>query len=221
MNEIQNSRKTVYRSTLLGLLTILAACGGGDDDKKDPCEAPKDLTELAACAFRGLMFNSFKSQAPVSGYDPSSAEISAVAASVDLGSVETFEINEFEPNNSPGNANVVTLPAGPIDTSVGLIIDGSVQSADDSADYFIFTPNRSGVFNAFLCAVTCAEILQDDAVYIMIYDQDQTTIAGTSVGSIVPQELAANLTSGLAYYIQIQGYNTGEGSYDYRLVIID
>ena len=221
MNEIHNSRKTVYRFTLLGLLLMLTACGGGGKDKKDPCENPKNLTELAACAFRGLMFISFKSQAPVSGYDPSSAEISAVAASVDIGSAEILEINEFEPNNSPGNANVVTLPTGPIDTSVGLIIDGSVQSADDAADYFIFTPNRSGVFNAFLCAVTCAEILQDDAVYMMIYDQSQTTIAGTSVGSIVPQELAADLTSGIAYYIQVQGYNTGEESYDYRLVIID
>ena len=168
-----------------------------------------------------MTFYSSKSQAPVSGYDPSSAGVSAGDASVDIGSAEIFEINEFEPNNSPGNANVVTLPTGPIDTSVGLIIDGNVQSATDAADYFIFTPNRSGVFSAFLCAVTCAEILQDDAVYMMIYDQSQTTIAGTSVGSIVPQELAADLTSGIAYYIQVQGYNTGEESYDYRLVIID
>ncbi len=160
-------------------------------------------------------------EAPTAGYDTNTSGQLVATVGDHIESAEMIYYNEFEPNSSLDNANVVTLPAGPTDTSVGLEIDGSVQSADDSADYFIFTPNRSGVFSAYLCAVTCAEILQDDAVYIMIYDQNQTTIASTSVGSIVAQELAADLSSGLAYYVQVQGYNTGEGSYDYRLVIID
>ncbi len=219
MKEIHNSRKTVYRATLLGLLITLAACGGGDEEV--PCNPTNDWFKALVCGLVDATGKPAATEAPTAEYDTNTSSQLVATVGDHIESAEMIYYNEFEPNSSLDNANVVTLPSGPIDTSVGLEIDGSVQSADDSADYFIFTPNRSGVFSAYLCAVTCAEILQDDAVYIMIYDQNQTTIASTSIGSIVAQELAADLSSGLAYYVQVQGYNTGEGSYDYRLVIID
>ena len=55
----------------------------------------------------------------------------------------------------------------------------------------------------------------------MIYDQYQTTITGTPVGTITRQEIAADLTAGFAYYVEVNGYNSGGAIYDYRLMVID
>jgi hypothetical protein len=55
----------------------------------------------------------------------------------------------------------------------------------------------------------------------MVYDQSQSTVAGTPVGSIETQHLGIDLVAGLAYYVEVNGYNTGSTGEDYRLVIID
>jgi hypothetical protein len=204
--------------TLLGLLATLAACGGGGSS--DSCGS-QSIGEAFACALAESFNNAFNNGSSNSNSDSSGAGNSAGPAGVAGGSIEFFYFAEFEPNNSLDNANIFTLPAGPNYMSAGLELRGSVQSADDPADYFIFTPNRSGIFSIYLCGETCAEVLQADAAYIMIYDQNQTTIASTSVGSIVAQELSADLSSGLAYYVEVNGYNTGDEIYDYQLVITE
>jgi hypothetical protein len=130
-------------------------------------------------------------------------------------SVTTAQVDEYEPNNVLNNANIVTLASG----SQNVEFRGSVQSTDDVADHFVFTPNRSGSYRIYLCADTCDDSLNDDASYIMLYDQNQTTIAGTPVGTIVPQEIEADLTAGLAYYVEVNGYNAGADDYSYRLVV--
>jgi hypothetical protein len=35
------------------------------------------------------------------------------------------------------------------------------------------------------------------------------------------QRLVVELTAGLAYYVEVNGYNTASMRYDYKLVIID
>ncbi len=52
----------------------------------------------------------------------------------------------------------------------------------------------------------------------MIYDQNQTTIASTPVGTIARQEFAVDLTAGFAYYVEVNGYAAAD-RYDYQLAI--
>ncbi len=129
--------------------------------------------------------------------------------------------DEYEPNNTLDNANPVGFRAAAPDEHIGIDISGSVDGVDDPADFFILSPPRSGHFLVYLCADTCAESLQTDRVYLMVYDQSQSTVAGTPLGSVETQHLGVDLVAGLAYYVEVNGYNTGSTREDYRLVIID
>ena len=128
---------------------------------------------------------------------------------------------EYEPNNTLDNANPVGFRAAAPEEHIGMDITGAVNSADDPADFFIFTPPRSGQFLVYLCSDTCTDSLQTDRVYLMVYDQSQSTIASTPVGSVETQRLSVDLVAGLAYYVEVNGYNTGSTAEDCKLVVID
>jgi hypothetical protein len=49
MRKRQRTRNIVYRATLLGLLTILAACGGGDK-KEEPPPCTSNIIVLIICS---------------------------------------------------------------------------------------------------------------------------------------------------------------------------
>ena len=72
----------------------------------------------------------------------------------------------------------------------------------------------------YLCEETCSEHPVDDEVYLMVYDQSQTTIASTPIGGESEKFLGVELSAGLAYYVEINAYNIA-GDYDYKLVVID
>lgn len=131
------------------------------------------------------------------------------------------DFEEYEPNSTFDNANPVNFLDGDPDQSIGIEILGNVKQNDDGADYFIFTPTRSETFLIYLCGDTCVDHPVTDEVYIAVYDQSQTTIASTPIGTESEQFVRANLTAGLAYYVEINGYNTGAAAYDYKLVVID
>ena len=123
-------------------------------------------------------------------------------------------VTEYEPNNVLNNANIVSLPAGSQ-------LEGSVSSIDDASDFYIFTPTRTGTHTILLCGDTCDAAIEDNAAYVMIYDQNQTTIASTPVATIASQEITAELTAGFAYYVEVNGYNAGAFNYDYRLAVLN
>ncbi len=205
-------KNTIHGALLLCMLLMITACGdGGGKEKKGGGSSCANPLLFIFCAILS------GTSAPEMGTDHGSS--SMVSAAADGEPANLDQASEYEPNNLLDNANVVTFPAGSPDVSTGLRLSGTVQGTNDIADYFVFTPTRSGAHLIYLCADTCDESLEDDSAYIMIYDQNQTTIASTSVGSIVAQELAADLSPGLAYYVEVNGYNTGEEIYDYRLVI--
>ena len=219
MRKRQRSRNIVYRATLLGLLAILAACGGGDK-KEESTTCTANIIVLIICTILSTD-SPAPNEGPTSANDSSAAGKSLAPAGVTGASPEIVQVDEFEPNDVLDNANIVTFPGSFAEVSTGVEFKGSVQSTDDAADFLIFTPNRSGSHRIYLCADTCAESLEDDAAYIMIYDQYQTTIAGTPVGTVTSQEITADLTAGFAYYVEVNGYNAGGESYDYRLVVTD
>jgi hypothetical protein len=139
---------------------------------------------------------------------------SGVSANGSAATSSLAAVAEYEPNNVLNNANIVSLPAG-------MQLEGSVHSDDDASDFFIFTPTRSGTHTILLCGDTCDAAIEDDAAYVMIYDQNQTTIASTPVATIASQEITAELTAGFAYYVEVNGYNAGEFNYDYRLAVLN
>jgi hypothetical protein len=127
---------------------------------------------------------------------------------------------EYEPNNTPDNANPVSFRSAAPDEHIGIDITGAVNQDDDVADFFIFTPPRTGHFLVYLCADTCSDSLQSDALYLMVYDQSQSTVASTPVGAVETQHLGVDLVAGLAYYVEVNGYNAGAAGTGYKLVII-
>ena len=135
-------------------------------------------------------------------------------------SVEVNRFDEYEPNNSLDNANPVELPTVSADVSAAFEIDGQLGVAEDDSDFFIFVAPRTDLYLVYLCEETCSEHPVDDEVYLMVYDQSQTTIASTPMGYPTEQFLAVELQAGLAYYVEINAYNTTD-VYDYKLVVID
>ncbi len=185
---------TTKIAALACLAALLGGCGG--KSKAEKCE------EQYRTSFGQLLCN-LSDAAP--NTQSSSAKGSGVA------SAPTAAIGEYEPNNAPDNANVLSLPAA--------TINGSVLKGDDASDFFIFTPTQSGSYRFSVCEGICEGAAEDDAVYVMVYDQSQTTIAGTPVGTVSTQEITAELTAGMAYYIEINAYNADAFAYDYRLAI--
>ena len=179
-------------AALACLAALLSGCGG--KSKAEKCEEQyRSILGQLLCNLSDEVPNTQSQSAKGSGVT------SAVSAS----------IGEYEPNNLPDNANVLSLPAG--------TISGSVQKGDDASDFYVFTPPHSGSYRISVCEGICASAAQDDAVYVMVYDQSQTTIASTPVGTVSAQEVTAELTVGMAYYIEVNGYNADAFAYDYRL----
>jgi hypothetical protein len=124
--------------------------------------------------------------------------------------------DEYEPNNSFENANPIQFP----EEEGNISITGGVHEADDPSDYFIVSPSRSGLFSVSLyypCNDTCSrlELAVDDAIYISVYDQNQTSIDGTPIGTVAEQHFVMDMTAGIPYYFAVHGYNTGEQPFPY------
>ncbi len=197
------------RMTVCTLLATLAACGGSSK-QHDSCELAANLVfpiiNGLACHFGTSDAGSGKPvSGGVAGFSPS-ANISAVAS-----------FDEYEPNSTLDNANPLPVDG---DAVIGLAVDGRIASSGDGADHFVFTPVKSGVYEIYLCNATCDQVLESEALTLMILDQSQSTIAGTPIGTRVPHGVLADLDAGLAYYVQVGGYGDIAAPLDYRLVIV-
>jgi hypothetical protein len=136
-------------------------------------------------------------------------------------SVRINHVAEFEPNNIAANANVVAFLPVTGDTLQGIEITGSVDTASDDSDYFIFTPDRSGMYAVYLCGENCTDQPVDSKVAIRVLDQFGDELAANPLYEESTKFLSADFDAGLPYYVQILGFDTGVETYDYRLVIIE
>ena len=198
----------LQRTTLLMVLAALAACGGSEDEQ--PCSQTLAVLTAGLCLLGEVTYSSTSTSGSSSTPPPPSSN-----------TVVMRRVVEFEPNSTLDNANPVAFRNATADKHIGIEITGSVSQTDDSSDFFILSPPRSGHFLVYLCDESCGETLHSEQVYLMVYDQSQTTIAGTPLGSVVKQQLGVNLLAGLAYYVEVNGYNTGPSPVDYKLVLID
>jgi hypothetical protein len=136
-------------------------------------------------------------------------------------SVVINHYEEFEPNNIFENANIVEFLPVTGDTLQGIEITGSVESASDDSDYFILTPDRSGLYAIYLCDGVCTEQPTDSKVVIRVLDQFGDVLAENPLYEESTKFLTADFDAGLPYYVQVLGFDTGDESYPYRLVIIE
>lgn len=198
----------LQRTTLLMVLAALAACGGSEDEQ--PCSQTLAVLTAGLCLLGEVTYSSTSTSGSSSIPPPPSSN-----------TVVIRRVVEFEPNSTLDNANPVAFRNATADQHIGIEITGSVSQTDDSSDFFILSPPRSGHFLVYLCDESCGETLHSEQVYLMVYDQSQSTIASTPLGSVVKQLLGVDLLAGLAYYVEVNGYNTGPSPVDYKLVLID
>ncbi len=198
----------LQRTTLLMVLAALAACGGSEDEQ--PCSQTLAVLTAGLCLLGEVTYSSTSTSGSSSIPPPPSSN-----------TVVMRRVVEFEPNSTLDNANPVAFRNATADKHIGIEITGSVSQTDDRSDFFILSPPRSGHFLVYLCDESCGETLHSEQVYLMVYDQSQSTIASTPLGSVVKQQLGVDLLAGLAYYVEVNGYNTGPSPVDYKLVLID
>lgn len=215
MNIIRSTSRALQRLGAFLAMTTLAACGGSADDTQ--CAPVVAIVTLGFGCLGAVTVTSPPPPPPPVNPPPASPPPPPPSSNV----VRMAFHVEYEPNNTLDNANPVSFKSASADEHIGIDISGNVSQADDAADFFIFTPPRTGQFLIYLCAGDCTETLQSDEVYLMVYDQSQTTLASTPVGAVETQRLGVDLVAGLAYYVEVNGYNTGSATEDYKLVIID
>jgi hypothetical protein len=232
---------------LIGALPLLSACNGGGDD--EPAPSASAAPTSSGTSSQGKNCNVFfllvslgtlcvdTAGIGTSGTSPggSSGTGNGVTSSGsgngtsnsngNVGDTLRARINrvaEYETNNTLDNANAVLFPAAAGDDVLGIEVSGSLSAPYDSSDFFVFTPPRSGDYLVYLCAATdCSESLVTDDVYIMLFDQSQTTIAHTDMIDRSERRFSVNMTAGLAYYAEVHALDNDGGIIDYRLVVIE
>ena len=215
----------LQKTTLLMVLAVLAACGGSNDEPR--CSQTLAVLTVGLCLFGQVSYSSAPDsqvQPPPPATSGSSSTPPAPSSTPPAPSSNTVVMHrlvEFEPNSTLNNANPVAFRNATAEKHIGIEIIGSISQTDDTSDFFIFTPPRSGHFLVYLCDESCRETLHSEQVYLMVYDQSQSTIASTPVGSVVKQQLGVDLLMGLAYYVEVNGYNIGPSPVNYKLVLID
>jgi len=216
-----NSRiaKRVCQALLLPIFASLAGCGGGGDSGTQVCML--FLIIPVPCGASSPPSPPPPPPPPTTGSGGDGGSGSGGTGGGGNRALVIRRFAEFEPNSTMDNANNVQFSPAPSDASAAVEITGTVKQDDDPADFFIFTPIRSDTFAVYLCAETCTEQVEGDSVYIAIYDQAQTTIASTPIGTVAKQIITADLTAGLAYYVEINGYNTGPDGFAYKLIVVD
>lgn len=190
-----------FRLTLLGLLSVLAACGGKSEQEKACDQAAAGYFPILngiKCIFGST--DNGTAQQPDSG----TAEFTADSPS------PGDQVGEYEPNSSLDNANPLAM------NDFAISVTGNVALANDAADNFVFTPKHTGDYRVFLCADSCDHALESDTLNLMVLDQSQSTIAATSLGPIDKKTLSLRLYAGVAYYTEVSTFG---GQENYRLVI--
>jgi hypothetical protein len=189
------------RLTLLGLLSVLAACGGKSEQEK-ACDQMANgyfpILNGIKCLFGSTDNGTAKpSESGTTGFPVDSPSFGD-------------EIGEYEPNTSLDNANPLVL------NDSALTVSGKLALADDPSDNFVFTPTHSGDYRVYLCAESCDQALESGTLNLMVLDQSQTTIAATSLGPVDKKTLTIRLNAGVAYYAEVTTFGAEES---YRLAI--
>ncbi len=111
---------------------------------------------------------------------------------------------EIEPNNDTGTAMVINVPE---------TVTGSVNLLSDEFDYFIFTLNQAATVTIDLRGADANMDLD-----LALYDQTVTLIAISASGT-QNEQIERQLDAGVAYYIEVEAFDTLGQSSSYTLDI--
>lgn len=111
---------------------------------------------------------------------------------------------EIEPNNDPGTAMVINVPG---------TVTGSVNLLSDEFDYFIFTLNQAATITIDLRGADANMDLD-----LALYDQTVTLI-DISASDTQNEQIERQLDAGVAYYIEVEAFDTLGQSSGYTLDI--
>ena len=219
MTQTENSKTGTKWIVSLALAASLSGCGGGGGDDPD-CGGDLAVAVTGGLSCLGTVTkNSPPPPPPAPPPPPPPATGEPPPEKSNRVHMEHF--TEFEPNNVMDNANPVSFRSAPATDHIGISVKGTVTQDSDPSDFVIFTPTRTGPFLVYVRRNGETEIAETDSIYIAAYDQSQSTIDATPIGIPTEQILHVEFTAGLAYYVQVNGYNTGTIGFDYELVIID
>ena len=220
MSLTQRIKTATSRAVSLAFAIVLAGCGGGSE------ESPDCGGDFAVAVTAGLScFGTVTTPSPPPPATPPPSSPPPPPAPEEpperTNRVHMQHYDEFEPNDIHDNANPVAFGTAPVTDHIGISVTGTATQDADPADFFVFTPTRTGPYLVYLRRSGETEIAATDEVYIAAYDQSQSTIDATPIGTVAEQVVQVDLTAGLAYYVEINAYNTGVDGFDYELVIID
>lgn len=122
--------------------------------------------------------------------------------------INVRSFDEYEPNNTLDNANPVYFPPTGGSTREGIKVLGVIRDVDDISDFFVFTPTRTGDYTISIRRGNCNCTATANGIYLMIYDQSQTTIVSTPIGTEAVLLLKTRLNGGMAYYVEVNGTDT-------------
>ena len=189
------------RLTLIGLLSVLVACGG-DSKQEEACD---QMAEGRFFIINGIMCV-FGSADAGTAKPSGSGTTSFAADSPAFGN----EIGEYEPNTSLDNANPLLI------SDSAIAVNGELTLSHDATDNFVFTPTESGDYQVYLCADSCNQVRESETLNLMVLDQSQTTIAATTLGADGEKTLTIRLDAGIAYYTEVSTFGALDS---YRLAI--
>ena len=203
----------------LTLAMTLVACGGDDAPPEPVSPCFSNPLVLMACILTPSG-TADPVDSPVSGKATSSSPsvFEPVGVDGDVATIATVE--EYEPNDSFDNANIVSFAASGSGSASGVGISGDF-AGDDVADAFIFTPLKSGLHSIYICAENCASAAESDRLSLILLDQYQNSVAATTVLGGDNLEIAAELVAGMAYYVQVRADAPAVEATGYRLVVVD
>lgn len=232
------------RGVAVFMSLALAACGGSDGEDQagglqmssppDPVSTGNGSGSICPEAGLGIMFIAAFGRwdlcpgarpiSPLPGDDDGSPPITPPGSAPPppaSRSIAVLPQDELEPNNDFALATPMQFPPRGRHDAAGIRAIGSLRDTDDTDDFILFTPPRGSTYRIYLCGESCADVLEDDTLFIAIYDQQGVMLAGTEIGVYAFQSIYIELDAGLPYYVGLHLLQSGGLARDYDLLILE
>ena len=210
---MKHNRSRSFKVVNIAILCILPLFTACEEENKDTgC----NFIDFATSACLNRVFENVLTGGTTGGSGSSGGSTSGSSNQTPI-AVNQFA--EYEPNSILNNANPVQFPGTRVGERAGIQINGAIHQVEDVSDFFVFTPPRSGQYKLYVRSGNCSCTATVDGIYLMIYDQSQTTIASTPIATEASLELTVGLSPGLTYYVEIHGDNTQGVHFAYSLMI--
>jgi hypothetical protein len=219
--------KNLYKLATLSVFSLLAACGGGEDDPGP--QAVETGPNLLACGLAVVTGGDTDTWCSGSGgSDGTSGSGDSTppptAPPTNSGTIYLLVHNEVEPNNQIASANPVGWGSRKAaDDGVGWIMNGTSHDIDDQVDAFTFVAERTMYFRIFLCPESGSECERSTGdhdpitVFFRVLDQDGNVLETTQGGGLGHNNIRIQINAGVVYYVTVMAGDTMGAAVEYNL----